>query len=272
MSSEPLRPDCPKCEGSGSVPTWNLSPENHSDLDVCPDCHGEGTIPAPVKGYPACRQCRGAGSFSVDLIGGGSKMVRCPFCVAARTGTAPTEPAPAPAKPLRWRYPEGGEDQVTNALATPAVVLLMVGAPGAGKSAWLEMHAPEAEVCSADRFFYRLGGFKRHAFDPERLSEAHESCLMDYVRHLRADRPMIAVDNTNLHASEFAPYIALALAHRYHVVIVRIAADAPTCFVRNQHGVPATPINRMVRAFEAWQLPPHWERDSRITQLRALSL
>lgn len=229
--SEPLRPDCKRCEGSGSVPTWNLSPENHSDLDVCPECRGEGTVPA----------------------------------------LAPTQPAPA-VKPLRWRYPEGGEDEVTNILATPAVVLLMVGAPGAGKSAWLEAHAPDAEVCSADRFFYRLGAFKRYAFDASRLGEAHESCLMDFVRHLRADRPVIAVDNTNLHTSEFSPYVALALAHRYHVVCVRIAADAPTCFVRNQHGVPAAPINRMVRAFKTWQLPPHWERDSRVTQLRVLSL
>lgn len=177
---------------------------------------------------------------------------------------ASTIPAPAA---RRWSFISDDDARAfSDAMDAPSLVVLMVGIPGSGKSSWIADNLPDATVCSAEAFFARRG-----AFSVELLSEAHESCLRDHIHHVRADTALVAVDNTNLHASEYSPYIATALAYRYRVLIVKIRADVPTAFVRNVHGVPAGVINKMARALESWQLPPHWERDSRVTVVRVLS-
>lgn len=179
----------------------------------------------------------------------------------------PTRPAPR----LRWRFADpSAEDQLAALLCgSDRVALVMVGAAGSGKTSWLEAHAPDAEVCSADAFFYQRGG-GRYLFNPELLPDAHAQCLRRWLRLLEAPG-VVAVDNTNLHPAEFAPYIATARAFGFCVAVVQVQASAAVCYARGTHMVPPSVVNRMVDTFSHWTLPGHWQRDPAVSVFRVIT-
>ena len=136
-------------------------------------------------------------------------------------------------------------------------VVILCGVSGAGKSTRTQREYPEAFVYSADLFFMKDGEYK---FDPKNLSEAHGTCLREFVDGLKDKQSLIVVDNTNTSVAEIAPYAALALAYGYELEIEILKVDAEVAAARNQHGVPKATIVKMAERINNLknELPSWW--------------
>jgi predicted kinase len=134
-------------------------------------------------------------------------------------------------------------------------VWIYCGLPGAGKTTRIKRDHPHAVTCSADDFFMQGGEYR---FDVSKLSEAHGSCLRNFVSLLQDSMPQIVVDNTNTTTAEVAPYAALAQAHGYALEIVTVACPPEAAHARNVHGVPLAAVNAMSDRLAKRELPPWW--------------
>lgn len=144
-----------------------------------------------------------------------------------------------------------------------AIVLIMRGLPGAGKSTWVRRNHPDAHICSADSFF--VGEDGEYRFDGDRISEAHAWCLRNFAEvmaSIEEDRnrkpDVVVVDNTAIRAWEISPYYNLARAYGHDVKIIHIRCDIPTAHERNIHGVPLERIEKMDQGLISEELPPFW--------------
>lgn len=141
-------------------------------------------------------------------------------------------------------------------------VTILSGIPGSGKStlaARLVSTAPvgSAQICSADDFHLDEKGVYR--FDPKKIGEAHDRCLLKFLDWLDKGVENIIVDNTNLSSWEIAPYYRLGEAHRYSTKVVRIWCDPLVAAQRNIHDVPLDRVFQMYQKFLQIDLPPHWK-------------
>ena len=146
-----------------------------------------------------------------------------------------------------------------------AEVVIMRGLPGAGKSTWVRMNLPDAQVCSADSFF--VGEDGEYRFDGSRLSEAHSHCLRRFAETVSTggdsststqSPATIVVDNTGISAWEISPYYNLARAFGHDVRIVHLKCSPETAHGRNVHGVSMDRVLEMDRKMAAEEFPPFW--------------
>jgi len=127
-------------------------------------------------------------------------------------------------------------------------VTVLRGPSGAGKTTWRKYHKPSAFVCSADHFFNNptTGEYE---FDVKRLSEAHSWCMSEYLQALRAKRPCIVVDNTNIKEWEFQNYLQAAELAFYKMTVVeffpRTVDECRLVASRGRHGVPRQLVHAM---------------------------
>jgi predicted kinase len=139
-------------------------------------------------------------------------------------------------------------------------VVILRGLSGSGKSYYIRHNLPDAYVCSADFFFMREGEYH---FNPSFLPHAHAACMGSFIEALREERPLVAVDNTNVTLIEIAPYISVAQAFGYQVEIVCVDAlkkfSVKDLSERNVHGVPYQAICSMESRWEN-NFPPFWPR------------
>lgn len=158
--------------------------------------------------------------------------------------------------------------------ARPVEVLILMGAPGAGKSTFAHNYLIDANergdelvsVCSADHYFETAEGYR---WDASSISEAHGQCLRQFTSDLthlvytRGSllRGTLIVDNTNTTLHEIAPYMALALA--YGATVRPLVFYAPDhARYRNVHNVPDRTVDaaldRLNKTLRNW--PRHWPR------------
>jgi len=149
-----------------------------------------------------------------------------------------------------------------------STLIVMVGAPGSGKSTYASRLA-KAEggvICSADYWMVdeMTGEYK---FDPSKLNNCHRLCQHKAWVALCAGRNPVIIDNTNLTLLEVAPYVALAgmaeVEAGVHVDVdfVVIKESFEICRSRQIHGVPDFRLEKMCEAAQRWassDLPPYW--------------
>ena len=128
-------------------------------------------------------------------------------------------------------------------------VIVMVGAPGSGKSTRVKTHTSsigegDFSVVSADHYFEDAHG--NYIFDRSKLHFAHQTCQSNFVAGLLAGKKLVVVDNTNTTAKERKFYIEMARQHGYKIEIDAVEGEAELCFQRNTHGVPLEAIQRMI--------------------------
>ena len=126
-------------------------------------------------------------------------------------------------------------------------VILLVGPSGCGKSTWTQDYTSREDgpfkVCSADHFFHQPDG--SYVFDGGKLSQAHRSCMYNFVEALKAEVPLVIVDNTNTRERERKDYVYEAKQHGYEVWLKVFQVDPKVCAERNVHGVPLEAVEKM---------------------------
>ena len=125
-------------------------------------------------------------------------------------------------------------------------VIILVGAPGCGKSTWAAQHLidrPEGVICSADNYFTRPDG--SYQFCPAALGMAHAICMAEFEASLLYDRSPVIVDNTSTRKSERTAYTEKAKASGYRVFLKVFREDPTLCAARCIHGVPLSSVQKM---------------------------
>ncbi len=98
---------------------------------------------------------------------------------------------------------------------TEKLLYIMRGPAASGKT-WLALSIEGATICSADKYFTHD---EKYQFDPASIGEAHRVCRAKVVEAMAAGLTPIVVDNTNVTRRDLQPYLWLAQAHQYRVVI-----------------------------------------------------
>ena len=135
------------------------------------------------------------------------------------------------------------------------VLFIMRGLPGSGKTTIVNLikakYKQLATVCSADDYFLIDGEYH---FDPNKLSEAHESCQKAAKEACESGQNVVIIDNTNVRKWEMKYYLNLAVTFGYTVVPVvpktKWKFDACELAKRNKHGVEQEFLEKKVSKFE----------------------
>ncbi len=134
-------------------------------------------------------------------------------------------------------------------------VIITVGPPGVGKSYWIkqyiEQHDVPYAICSADHYFEKDG---KYIYKPTEIGFAHNTCFEKFVNALRAEVPLIFVDNTNIVKEHRAKYVNKALEYDYEVEIKAFPVDIERIKAQNASDerkvagkvIPDSVIDRMV--------------------------
>ncbi len=136
-------------------------------------------------------------------------------------------------------------------------VEILRGLPGSGKS-----HYVKSRTCrwfSADTFFQRGDDY---FFEPSKIGEAHTECFsayLDFLQETMLEDGLVIVDNTNIHASEIAPYVMVANMFDLDVCINTIMCDPYVAYKRQTHGVPGGVFWSMYQSLLSEKLPPYWK-------------
>jgi len=128
---------------------------------------------------------------------------------------------------------------------------IMRGLPGSGKSYTAKEIVGDGQIFSADDYWY-IENPDKYQFDGSRLRDAHAWNQRRVEEAVKADIPIIVVDNTNTTLKElkfYSPMIQEALKKGYTVELVEPrtswAFDVDECFKRNSHNVPLDVVQRM---------------------------
>jgi len=132
-------------------------------------------------------------------------------------------------------------------VSSPSLVVL-VGAPAAGKSSWAAQNFAPAQVLCADTLRGIVG---EHELDLAASNDAFE--VLDRMVEMRLGRGLTTViDTTGLNNDRRVGYLAAARRHGVEAVVVKFSTSAAECKRRNReraHRVPVRVIDSMVRRF-----------------------
>lgn len=108
-------------------------------------------------------------------------------------------------------------------------VTVLRGISGSGKSTWASQQ--DAAVFSTDAYFVVDGEIR---YDPTRLKEFHGNNLRAFIAALQRREPWVIVDNTNINAWEYSPYILAGEAFGYETELITFDCSIETSLARKQ--------------------------------------
>ena len=141
-------------------------------------------------------------------------------------------------------------------------VIVMRGIQGSGKSHFvanvLARHKHFVGSVSADKFpgLYRAD----KSFNFSLLSSAHAWCMQRYLAALQnltePDTNVLVVDNTNISAAEYSPYMLVAAVLGAQAAVYTVQCEPLVAAKRNQHGVPERVVFMKYEQLLAEKVPP----------------
>lgn len=142
-------------------------------------------------------------------------------------------------------------------------LIILRGLPSSGKTTFAKMlvqahwcentSGPSADIESRSVMFAADDYFANREFDHRALGAAHEQCRVNVSNAMAEAVPLIIVHNTNVKASEVAPYVRLAEDNRYRYFVLSLGDGGLTdeeLAARNTHGVPQRTMTNMRRKFQ----------------------
>lgn len=151
---------------------------------------------------------------------------------------------------------------------------IMRGIPGSGKSYRAKEIAGGDLSCiySADNFFMKNGVYE---FDANMIWPAHKTCRWQAAEAMKAGKPLVIIDNTNIKIKEMVPFVAEGFWYDYEMELCEPTSSwwkdkvrpallnkenefatmraAEVLKEKNVHGVPYDTIVDMIR---------HWQEAS----------
>ena len=138
-------------------------------------------------------------------------------------------------------------------------VIVMRGISGSGKSTVARQIAegePSVIIVSADHYFEAEDG--SYNYDATQIGRAHGRCFRLFIEALQSGVGLVICDNTNVRASDVAPYMMAAEAYGYEASVVEVHCDPKVAVARNTHGTPPEIIERMAARMASSEMPPWW--------------
>jgi predicted kinase len=132
-------------------------------------------------------------------------------------------------------------------------VVILRGAPGSGKSTFIQKNISDVIICSADDYHMKNGEYK---FDVNNLRNAHRECMKKFKNALKQSAPLVVVDNTNTKCSEMKYYIRLAKKLNYDIRIIRMVMPTERLLGRNIHNVPDAIVEKFNNRIQ--DIPKEW--------------
>lgn len=120
------------------------------------------------------------------------------------------------------------------------ILYIIRGVPGSGKSTLAHKLSPI--VVEADDFMMVDGEYK---YDPKKVHYCHKKCFETVENHLKNGEPTVAVANTFIKKSLYAPYVDLANEYGYKVIIRKADGN-----YQNVHNVPKNVVDTMRKRFQ----------------------
>jgi len=170
----------------------------------------------------------------------------------------------SPKKPTEEvaRYPFLDDTRTVEWIKKNAVMVVMRGLPGSGKSFLVDKicsrfgtQSQPVAVHSADHYFIdSQGGYQ---FDRSRIKDAHEECFEKTTQSITKRCKLVVVDNTNVEYWEMKKYFKLASCHGYRVII----AEPKTSWKlnhrmlakKNKHGVSSEVLEKRVKLYQKFR-------------------
>ena len=118
---------------------------------------------------------------------------------------------------------------------------ILRGISGSGKSTWANQQS--ASVFSTDRYFMVDGIYQ---YDPAKLATYHNQNLRAFIEALLQQDPWVIVDNTNVFAWEYAPYVLSAQAFGYTVEIITFVCPPEVSLQRKN----LVPQDQLLRSYQ----------------------
>ena len=110
-------------------------------------------------------------------------------------------------------------------------VTILRGISGSGKTTWAKTHASNATIVSTDDFYVIDGVY---TYDASKIEENHRKAFRLFIDSLSAGKEWIVVDNTNVNAWEYSPYVLAAGAYGYDAEILTLECSADVALSRKQ--------------------------------------
>jgi predicted kinase len=122
---------------------------------------------------------------------------------------------------------------------------IMRGLPGSGKSTIARQLRGSGGLVASTDDYWQHGC--RYEYDASRIMDAHDWNQARFRAAVRAEVPIIVVDNTNIMERHWRPYADFARANGYTVEFVEVDSGLSDeeLAARNTHRVPLDVIQRM---------------------------
>lgn len=124
-----------------------------------------------------------------------------------------------------------------------AILIIVRGLPGSGKSSFAKLLEQPGCICTADDYLMVEG---KYIWSPERAGMAHKKCQNKCEELMRLQFPRVVIANTSTTDRELRPYYDLAKKYNYQVfsVIVENRHEG-----ENEHNVPEETLKKMLDRF-----------------------
>lgn len=146
----------------------------------------------------------------------------------------------------------------------PAHLYVMVGAPGSGKSTWIEKNLPDAVVVSSDKKREEL--FNDVNWQGDNL-QVFQKCHADIDKALEMGKK-VAFDATNTKFSYRHAAVQIALNHYAHTTIIYFDLPVEVMLSRNKQRTRQVPTSIITRFSNDLEVP----LKSEAQELKAISL